>query len=72
MTAANGDLLVGTDETLGHLDFGAGEVTFSGQFTITGGTGRFEGASGGGAIEGSGALAPPFDVFAQMSGRIMY
>ena len=72
MTAANGDQLFGTYETLGHLDFGIGEVTFSGQFTITGGTGRFEGASGGGAIEGSGSLAPPFDVFAQMNGRIMY
>lgn len=72
MTAANGDLLFGTYETLGHLDFGTSEVTFSGQFTITGGTGRFEGASGGGSIEGSGSLLPPFDVFAQMNGRVMY
>jgi hypothetical protein len=72
ITAANGDLVFGTYETLGHLNFDTNEVTFSGQFTITGGTGRFEGASGGGSIEGSGSLLPPFDVFAQMNGRIMY
>jgi hypothetical protein len=72
MTAANGDLLFGTYETLGHLDFATSEVTFSGQFTITGGTGRFQGAAGGGAIEGAGSLLPPFDVFAQMNGRITY
>jgi hypothetical protein len=72
MTAANGDQLFGSYETLGQLDFANNEVRFSGQFTITGGTGRFEGASGGGAIEGSGVLSPPFDVFAQMNGRVMY
>lgn len=72
MTAANGDQLFGTYETLGHLDFANDEVTFSGQFTITGGTGRFQDATGGGAIDGSGLLSPPFDVFAQMNGRISY
>ena len=72
MTAANGDTVSGTYDTLGHLDFAASEVTFAGQFTITGGTGRFAGASGGGAIEGSGTLLPPFDVFAQMNGRVIY
>jgi hypothetical protein len=72
MTAANGDQLFGTYETLGHLDFANDEVTFSGQFTITGGSGRFQDASGGGSIEGSGVLSPPFDVFANMNGRIVY
>ena len=72
MTAANGDQLFGTYDTLGHLDFGNDEVTFSGQFTITGGTGRFQDATGGGSIEGSGTLSPPFDVFASMNGRVMY
>lgn len=72
MTGANGDKVSGTYNTLGHLDFANNEVTFAGQFTITGGTGRFEGASGGGSIEGFGTLLPPFDVFAQMSGRVIY
>jgi hypothetical protein len=72
MTAANGDQLFGSYDTLGHLDFANDEVTFSGQFTITGGTGRFQDATGGGSIEGSGTLSPPFDVFAQMNGRISY
>ncbi len=48
MTAANGDQLFGSYDTLGHLDFANDEVTFSGPFT------------------------PPFDVFAQMKGRISY
>ena len=72
MTAGNGDQLFGTYQTLGHLDFPNDQVTFSGQFTITGGTGRFQDASGGGSIDGSGVLSPPFDVFAQMNGRISY
>ena len=72
MTAANGDQLFGTYQTLGHLDFANDDVTFAGQFTITGGTGRFQDATGGGSIEGAGALSPPFDLFAQMNGRISY
>ena len=72
LTGANGDQVFGTYDTLGHLDFANNEVTFAGQFTITGGTGQFEGASGGGSIEGFGTLSPPFDVFAQMNGRVMY
>lgn len=70
--AAHSEKLFGTYDTLGHLDFGIDEVAFSGQFTITGGTGRFQDATGGGSIEGSGTLSPPFDVFASMNGRVIY
>lgn len=71
-TAANGDELTGTYVTLAHPDFAAGIITFSGEWTITGGTGRFAGASGSGTLSGEGSLAPPFEVSATFLGRISY
>ena len=70
MTAANGDQVKGRYVTLAHPDFGAGVITFSGTFEITGGTGRFAGASGEGELSGQGSLLEPFDVFASFTGSI--
>ena len=72
LTAANGDQVFGTYQTIAHLDFATFQVSASGQFTITGGTGRFEGASGGGTIGADGSLLPPFEVLGGMAGRIVY
>jgi hypothetical protein len=72
ITAANGDQVFGTYETLAHLDFGAGQVRALGSYQITGGTGRFVDAAGQGIISAVGSLAPPFGVIAQMSGTIGY
>ena len=71
-TAANGDQLTGTYVTLAHPDFAAGEITFSGEWTVTAGTGRFAAASGEGTLSGQGSLAPPFDVSATFVGAIAY
>jgi len=56
ITAANGDQLFvefGGDVDASQLPF----VTFSGDFTFTGGTGRFAGASGSGTYSGSASVA---------------
>jgi hypothetical protein len=71
-TAANGDHLTGTYVALAHPDFAAGQITFSGTWTASGGTGRFAGASGEGTLSGQGSLAPPFDVSATFVGAIAY
>jgi hypothetical protein len=72
LTAADGDQVTGTYQTLAHLDFGAGQVRALGTYQITGGTGRFAAASGEGIISAIGSLAPPFGVLGQMSGVIGY
>ena len=72
LTAANGDQVSGTYQTLAHLDFGAGQVRALGAFQITGGTGRFAGASGDGVISAVGSLLPPFEVLGAMAGAIAY
>ncbi len=72
MTAANGDQIRGHYTTLAHPDFQAGVITFSGEWEITGGTGRFEQASGQGTLTGEGSLAPPFGVMASFVGNISY
>ena len=72
ITAANGDLVTGTYETLANLDFAAGQVTALGHFEITGGTGRFANATGHGIISATGSLAPPFAVIGAMRGSITY
>jgi hypothetical protein len=72
MTAANGDQLHGEYTTLAHPDFTSGVITFSGQWTIVGGTGRFENATGGGTLTGEGSLAPPFAVMASFVGKVSY
>jgi hypothetical protein len=58
LTAANGDTL--TIEIAGTFSAPQGPlgpVTFSGSWTVIAGTGRFEGAAGGGTYTGS-ALIP--------------
>jgi hypothetical protein len=72
ITAANGDQVFGTYQTLAHLDFVAGQVRALGAYQITGGTGRFVNATGQGIISAVGSLAPPFGVLGQMSGVIGY
>jgi hypothetical protein len=72
ITAANGDVLVADYEALGHLDFSANTVSASGTYVVSGGTGRFADASGGGAISAAGSLLPPFELVAGMIGDISY
>lgn len=72
MTAANGDQVVGTYQTLGHLDFATNQVTAAGRYTITGGTGRFAEVSGEGDLTAVGSLLPPFEVMGSFFGRITY
>jgi hypothetical protein len=72
ITAANGDLVNFSYQTLAHLDFSTNEVSASGNWAITGGTGRFAGASGHGVITANGSLLPPFEVLGGMSGVIAY
>jgi len=72
ITAANGDEVFFTYETLAQFDFTTNVVTAVGQWQIAGGTGRFAGASGRGAIAARGNLLPPFEVIAGMAGVIAY
>ena len=54
LTAANGDILIlALVVQLGGNINVAGGVIFSGDYTVTGGTGRFCGAAGGGVFAGS-------------------
>jgi hypothetical protein len=54
VTAANGDQLFGTYD--GTVDATSGIGVITGSFTITGGTGRFSNATGGGSLQGLEAL----------------
>lgn len=54
MTAANGDQLYWSYEGTGSPPDESGESALAGTFVITGGTGRFADATGGGAFEGTG------------------
>ena len=53
MVAANGDELHWTYEGTGSLPDADGNTVITGSFVITGGTGRFTDATGGGTIQGS-------------------
>jgi hypothetical protein len=72
LTAANGDKVFGTYTTLLHPNFETQTLSASGQYVVTGGTGRFDGATGGGLIVATGSLAPPFGVTGAMNGTISY
>jgi hypothetical protein len=72
LTAANGDQLFGEYQAVAVLDFVGGQVSANGQLHFTGGTGRFEGASGGGVISALGRLTPPFDLVGGISGIVNY
>ncbi len=66
-----GDKLFLVYETLATIDPEIPEITFQGPYEVTGGTGRFENARGGGTIAGHGSLLPPFEVFAAHTGQII-
>lgn len=70
LTGAHGDKVFGVLQTVATFNNEAAEVTFAGTYEITGGSGRFENATGKGTIAGEGSLNPPFEVFAAMAGRI--
>ena len=54
MVAANGDELHWTYEGTGSLPDADGDSSLAGTFVISGGTGRFSDATGGGTFQGSG------------------
>ncbi|MEP6762500.1 MAG: hypothetical protein ABJA93_14190 [Sporichthyaceae bacterium] len=54
LVAANGDELHWTYSGTGTPPDASGDVVLSGTFVITGGTGRFSSATGGGSFEGVG------------------
>jgi hypothetical protein len=54
MTAANGDALHWSYSGAGTAPDAVGNVTFSGTYTVTGGSGRFADATGGGTYTGVG------------------
>ena len=72
ITAANGDQVTQSYLTTVNADFGAGTLTATGTYQVTGGTGRFSGATGGGTVDVSGSLAPPFGVSGTFAGEIAY
>jgi hypothetical protein len=72
ITAANGDRLSGTYQTLGVLDFTANRITAHGRYLITGGTGAFAGASGEGALGAAGNLLPPFEFSGLLFGALSF
>jgi hypothetical protein len=74
VTAANGDTVFFEYQTVAQFDFTANQVEAFGRWTIVGGTGRFAGASGRGAIVAKGSLLPPFEVIGglAMAGVIAY
>ena len=62
LTAANGDTLVlALVVPVGGTINVEGGVIFSGSYTITGGTGRFNGATGSGVFGGSGLFLTETD-----------
>lgn len=56
-TAANGDKLYATHSGISGVPDAQGNVTFSGEYIFTGGTGKFNGASGSAEFTGSAGLA---------------
>lgn len=57
ITAANGDKLYATHSGISGAPDAQGNVTFSGEYTFTGGTGKFKGASGSASFTGTASLA---------------
>ena len=59
LTAANGDTLIGEMDCLA-VPAPDGSITFAGTLTFTGGTGRFEGATGSAELSGQGSPTSAF------------
>lgn len=57
--AANGDTFVVEEKFQSTFDQMAGRVTFEGTYVVTGGTGRFAGATGSGTLSGSAVFTGP-------------
>ena len=72
ISAANGDRLDGTYQTVVRADFVAGTLSATGDYVVTGGDGRFAAAGGEGIVSVTGSLAPPFDVTGTFSGSVVY
>jgi hypothetical protein len=72
LTSARGDQVTGSYRTVARLDFAANEVSAAGLYTITGGTGRFTGATGRGVVSVEGSLLPPFALGGQLTGTILF
>lgn len=66
----NGDSLIGSDELIGFTDFENLTVTATGIFNLTGGTGRFRGASGSLDLFEFDELDPNFDLTQPIKGRV--
>jgi hypothetical protein len=71
MTAANGDLLFGTYETVGLVDE-SGNLDIHGSFEFTGGTGRFSDATGSGDLDAIAMLSPGLPFSGTFKGTIDY
>jgi len=57
--AANGDTVVVEEKFLSTFNPTSGRVTFDGTYVVTGGTGRFAGATGSGTLSGSAVFTGP-------------
>ena len=69
LTAADGDQVFGTYETVVTIDFPV--LSILGQYVITGGTGRFANATGTGRfVNATGSLLAPFEIGGSLSGTI--
>lgn len=70
-TAANGDKLFATHSGVSGVPDAQGNVTFSGEYIFTGGTGKFKGASGSAEFTGTANLATNKGEFS-LRGKIKY
>jgi hypothetical protein len=70
LTAANGDMVIGSYETTGTVDFNTFIGVFVGTYKITGGTGQFANATGSGTLIGVGNMQAPFEIVGAFSGTI--
>jgi hypothetical protein len=71
MTAANGDKLYGTFDTVASFDEDR-NLLIEGDYTFAGGTGRFEFATGEGKLFAIGYFVPDFPVEGTFEGNIEY
>ena len=69
ITTANGDQVFGTFTWLGLPTPTSGLLAIAGTFTITGGTGKYEGATGEGFYVGTGYI-PTNEITTQIEGTI--